>query len=85
MDQSEEQDEHQEKGGLALGIDFGNSKISAAVWDINKKIPSMVIDPQTKAYQFPATIYYSGIKKNGSNNKKIMKKKIKIWKIKITK
>ena len=68
MDPNEEQEEHQDKGGLALGIDFGNSKISAAVWDINKKIPSMVIDPETKKYQFPATIYFSGVKKSAEEN-----------------
>ena len=73
MDQTGEQDEQQpqqpQDTGLALGIDFGNSKISAAVWDINKKIPLIVIDPETKKYQFPATIYFTGSKQSSSNKK----------------
>lgn len=47
------------ENGLALGIDFGNSKISGAVWNIKKKSPQIIKDPQTGSYQFPAIIYFS--------------------------
>ena len=65
MDQTGEQEEIPQETGLALGIDFGNSKVSAAVWDMSKKSPLIVIDPETDQYQFPATLYFSG---NGKGN-----------------
>ena len=56
MAEETENKEIKESPGLALGIDFGNSKISGAVWNSNKKAPSIVtID---KKYQFPATLYF---------------------------
>ncbi len=54
MEQTGEQEEMAQKG-LALGIDFGNSKLSAAVWDPNKKSPSIVLIDEK--YQLPATLY----------------------------
>ena len=60
MEQTGEQEEvTQEQPGLPLGIDFGNSKISCAVWDLNKKAPVMV--EFNKMTQFPATLYCSSI------------------------
>ena len=60
MEQTGDQEEMQkEEPGLSLGIDFGNSKISAAVWESKRKAPSMVsIDGK---YQFPATLYCYGL------------------------
>ena len=60
MEQTGDQEEMQKKEpGLSLGIDFGNSKISAAVWESRRKAPSMVsIDGK---YQFPATLYCYGL------------------------
>ena len=60
MEQTSDQEEMQkEDPGLSLGIDFGNSTISAAVWDPKRKAPSMVsIDGK---YQFPATLYCYGL------------------------
>ena len=59
MDQTGEQEEVSQESGLSLGIDFGNSKISAAVWDPNRKEPSMVLtDGKSK---FPSTVYITGI------------------------
>ena len=59
MEQTGEQEEVTQEPGLPLGIDFGNSKISGAVWDQSKKAPVMVqIEGKT---QFPATLYCSGI------------------------
>ena len=55
MEQSGEQEENSQDVGLSLGIDFGNSKISAAVWDSKKKAPSIVLFDGK--YQFPATLY----------------------------
>ena len=55
MEQSGEQEENSQEVGLPLGIDFGNSKISAAVWDSKKKAPSIVLFDGK--YQFPATLY----------------------------
>ena len=59
MEQTGEQEEVTQEPGLPLGIDFGNSKISGAVWDQNKKAPVMV--EYDKMTQFPATLYCSGI------------------------
>ena len=53
-----EQEEADQEVGLPLGIDFGNSKISASVWDSKKKAPSIVLNDGK--YQFPATLYFSG-------------------------
>ena len=53
-----EQEEANQEVGLPLGIDFGNSKISASVWDSKKKAPSIVLNDGK--YQFPATLYFSG-------------------------
>ena len=58
MEQTGEQEEMAQKG-LALGIDFGNSKLSAAVWDPNKKSPSIVLIDEK--YQLPATLYCTNI------------------------
>ena len=72
MEQSGDKEEMPQEAGLSLGIDFGNSKISAAVWDPNKKAPSIVLFDGK--YQFPATLYCTSIPKrkegeeNGTNN-----------------
>ena len=59
MEQTGDQEEMNQDPGLSLGIDFGNSKISAAVWDSKKKAPSIVtIDGK---YQFPATLYVTSL------------------------
>ena len=59
MDEKNENNEVKEAPGLALGIDFGNSKISGAVWNFQKKEPSIVmIDGK---YQFSSTLYYKNI------------------------
>ena len=54
-----------ESPGLALGIDFGNSKISGAVWNSNKKAPSIVLF--NGKYQFPSTLYYKNIIEKNEN------------------
>ena len=54
--------------GLALGIDFGNSKISAAVWNSKKKAPSIILFEEK--YQFSSTLYFNSIiekKEEGQN------------------
>ena len=61
MEQSGNQEEIPQETGLSLGIDFGNSKISAAVWDSKKKAPSTVLFDGK--YQFPATLYCTSIPK----------------------
>ncbi len=59
MEQTGDQEEMSQEAGLCLGIDFGNSKISGAIWDSKKKAPSIVtIDGK---YQFPATVYVSDL------------------------
>ena len=45
--------------GLALGIDFGNSQISAAVWRPEKRAPDM-LKFGNKSF-FPATLYFSDL------------------------
>ena len=61
MTQSEEQiqDEVPQGTGLALGIDFGNSQISAAVWRPDKKTADMVKFGDKSS--FPATLYFRGL------------------------
>ena len=59
MEGQNEQETIKEAPGLALGIDFGNSKISGAVWNCNKKAPSIVLFDEK--YQFPSTLYYKNI------------------------
>jgi molecular chaperone DnaK (HSP70) len=59
MEGQNEQETIKEAPGLALGIDFGNSKISGAVWNCNKKAPSIVLFDEK--YEFPATLYYKNI------------------------
>jgi molecular chaperone DnaK (HSP70) len=61
MEQTGDQEEMPQETGLSLGIDFGNSKISAAVWDRQKKAPSNVLFDGK--YQFPATLYCTSIPK----------------------
>ena len=63
-----ENEDQKESPGLALGIDFGNSKISAAVWNSQKKAPSIVLFDGK--YQFPSTLYFNSIidkKEQGQN------------------
>ena len=45
--------------GLALGIDLGNSQISAAVWRPEKRAPDM-LKFGNKSF-FPATLYFSDL------------------------
>ena len=59
MEGQNEQEGTKELPGLALGIDFGNSKISGAVWNSSKKAPSIVLFDEK--YQFPSTLYYKNI------------------------
>ena len=66
MEQSAEQEEMSQESGLSLGIDFGNSKISAAVWETNKKAPSIVLIDQK--YQFPSTLYCPTISSKQNEN-----------------
>ena len=74
MTQSEEQiqEDSPKDMGLALGIDFGNSQISAAVWRPDKKAPDMVKFGDKSS--IPATLYFSGLadkdKINEINNEK---------------
>ena len=71
MGEPNEKEENEAPTGLALGIDFGNSKISAAVWNSKKKAPSMVlIDEKT---EFPSTLYYTNIisKKESDKNEEL--------------
>ena len=71
MDQSGSQSiEEQPKNlGLSLGIDFGNSQISAAVWLPDKKIAEIIkFDSKSS---FPSTLYFSDLalkKENQENN-----------------
>ena len=61
MEQTGEQEEISQENCLTLGIDFGNSKISAAVWDAKRKEPSMVLtDGKTKIL---STLYVKGLPK----------------------
>ena len=59
MDQSgdQAQEEVPKDTGLALGIDFGNSQISAAVWNPEKKSADMIKFGEKSS--FPATLYFS--------------------------
>ena len=68
MTQSEEQlqDDVPQNSGLALGIDFGNSQISAAVWRPEKKTSDMVKFGDKSS--FPATLYFSGLAEKGERN-----------------
>ena len=77
MEQPVNQEEIPQETGLSLGIDFGNSKISAAVWDPKKKAPSNVLFDGK--YQFPATLYCTSIpkRKEGEDSGKISNLDIK--------
>lgn len=68
METQNEQRTINEPTGLALGIDFGNSKISAAIWDSNKKTTSIVLIDEKR--QFQSTLYYKNKieKKEGEQN-----------------
>ena len=68
MTQSEEQlqDDVPQNSGLALGIDFGNSQISAAVWRPDKRTSDMVKFGDKSS--FPATLYFSGLAEKGERN-----------------
>ena len=68
MTQSEEQlqDDVPQNSGLALGIDFGNSQISAAVWRPEKKTSDMVKFGDKSS--FPATLYFSCLAEKGERN-----------------
>lgn len=59
MNQPNDQNEKDEEPGLALGIDLGNSKISAAIWNRKRKAPSIVLIDEKQ--QLPSTIYFKGI------------------------
>ena len=71
MDQSgsQSQEEQPKNLGLSLGIDFGNSQISAAVWLPDKKIAEIIkFDSKSS---FPSTLYLSDLalkKENQENN-----------------
>ena len=71
MDQSgsQSQEEQPKNLGLSLGIDFGNSQISAAVWLPDKKIAEIIkFDSKSS---FPSTLYFSYLalkKENQENN-----------------
>ena len=68
MENSEENNDIKDsQPGLALGIDFGNSKISGAVWNSNKKEPSIILFNQK--YQFPSTLYYQNLTQDNSIDK----------------
>ena len=68
MTQSEEQvqEEIPQSTGLALGIDFGNSQISAAVWRPDKKTADMVKFGDKTS--FPATLYFKGLGERPNQN-----------------
>ena len=70
MNQSNEQNKEEsiQDKGLALGIDFGNSQISAAVWRPEKKAPDMVKFGNKSS--FPATLYFPelGERRDTENN-----------------
>lgn len=72
MNQPNDQNEKEEEPGLPLGIDLGNSKISAAIWNKKKKAPSIVLIDGKQ--QMPSTIYFKGIIPNNEERK--MKKLI---------
>ena len=57
LSNDQNQDEIVQDRGLALGIDFGNSQISAAVWRQEKKTADMVKFGNKSS--FPATLYFS--------------------------
>ena len=70
MDQSgdQSQEEKPQDMGLSLGIDFGNSQISAAVWCPDKKSANMVkFDGKSS---FKSTLYFSDLamKKEGNES-----------------
>ena len=71
MDQSgsQSQEEQPKNLGLSLGIDFGNSQISAAVWLPDKKTAEIIkFDSKSS---FPSTLYFSDLalkKENQENN-----------------
>ena len=66
---SQSQEEQPKNLGLSLGIDFGNSQISAAVWLPDKKIAEIIkFDSKSS---FPSTLYFSDLalkKENQENN-----------------
>ena len=69
MAQTEEQEEMSQESGLTIGIDYGNSKISAAVWDPKSKQPSMVLTNGKN--KILSTLYVTGLPSNregGDNN-----------------
>ena len=68
MTQSEEQiqDDIPQSNGLALGIDFGNSQISAAVWRPDKKTADMVKFGDKTS--FPATLYFKVLGERPNQN-----------------
>ena len=57
MEEPNVKEENEVSPGLALGIDFGNSKISGAVWDTKKKAPSIVLIDEK--IEYPSTLYYN--------------------------
>ena len=65
MENQEENTDTNKNPGLALGIDFGNSKISGAVWNSKKKEPSIV--EFDEKYQFPSTLYYNNLSQDRNN------------------
>ena len=68
MEQSGEQEESQNEKTISLGIDFGNSKISSAIWNNKNKGPEMVLIDGKPS--FPSTVYCTGIsnkREEGSN------------------
>ena len=70
MAQTEEQEEMTQESGLTIGIDYGNSKISAAVWNPKSKQPSMVLTNGKN--KILSTLYVTGLPNNseggGDNN-----------------
>ena len=80
MNQSNEQNKEEsiQDKGLALGIDFGNSQISAAVWRPDKKAPDMVKFGNKSS--FPATLYFPelGERRDTENNPSYVKGKYMI-------
>jgi molecular chaperone DnaK (HSP70) len=67
MNQPNDQNEKEEEPGLPLGIDLGNSKISAAIWNKKKKAPSIVLIDGKQ--QMPSTIYFKRIIPNNEERK----------------
>ena len=53
MSQQEKDDD-----SIAIGIDFGTTKISGSVWNKKTKNINMILDDKTQLYSYPSTLNF---------------------------